>query len=496
MAGFSAAKADKLRKAHGQEDSSTIVDAAQDRTVIEGSVEQRLRPQMARERCGSDIEKFAEYAFNKSHAAAYGVITYQTAYLKAHYPLEYMAAVLTSYTGKTDKIVHYVAACNRAGIQVLPPDVNSSGEDFTAVPARASASGSRASAASERASSSSIIAARDEAGPFTSLHDFCARVDMKQLNKKTLEALIKAGAFDSTGYTRKHLMSLMDDCVDAARQAAEGRRVGPGLDVRHVRRRGPRLRRGGPPPNGDEWDKKMKLAFEKEMLGIYVSDHPLREIAEQSARPRDYSLGDIDELQRRRRPAGSRACSRSVDRSPTEAGPDDGGRHARGPRRVDRGGAVPAGLRAVPRHGRRGHGLRLKAKLEDSDRGTKLIVQRVEPFDGERVRRAARCAIIVRPTAVRCDERPARALHEIARRTIPGRDVVELHAWDEEQDKPVECRMPDRVDKAPRPARRADRALRRRGDPGVAGRGRGGAESAERRSARYSAALYHSTVIE
>ena len=130
------------------------------------------------ERMWDDILPFAEYAFNKSHSAAYGLLTMQTAYLKAHYPLEYMAAVLTSYTGKTDDIVKYVAECNRAGMTVLPPDVNSSGKDFTAVPARASASGSPASAASARASSTSIVEARESGGPFTSLHDFCDRVDM------------------------------------------------------------------------------------------------------------------------------------------------------------------------------------------------------------------------------------------------------------------------------------------------------------------------------
>ena len=132
MSGFSAAKADKLRKGDGQEEARGPR-AAQGRRGSRARVERGYDPKLRRAHV-EDIEKFAEYAFNKSHSAAYGVITMQTAYLKAHYPLEYMAAVLTSYSGKTDKIVHYVAECNRAGYTVLPPDVNSSGKDFTPVP--------------------------------------------------------------------------------------------------------------------------------------------------------------------------------------------------------------------------------------------------------------------------------------------------------------------------------------------------------------------------
>ncbi len=131
MSGFSAAKADKLRKAMGKKKLKDLepLKAA----WVEGAIERGYDPKLP-DRMWTDIEKFAEYAFNKSHSAAYGVITMQTAYLKAHYPIEYMAAVLTSYSGKTDKIVHYVAECNRAGYTVLPPDVNSSGKDFTPVP--------------------------------------------------------------------------------------------------------------------------------------------------------------------------------------------------------------------------------------------------------------------------------------------------------------------------------------------------------------------------
>jgi DNA polymerase-3 subunit alpha len=258
--------------------------------AIERGYDKRVTEQL-----WADIEKFAQYAFNKSHAAAYGLISYQTAYLKAQYPREFMAAVLTSYTGKTENIVKYVAACKRGGINVLPPDVNSSGKDFTAVP-----EGIRFGLAGIRGVGEGvvdmIVAAREEGGPFTSLHDFCNRVDLRQVNKKTLEALIKGGAFDSTGYTRKHLMTLMDRCVEAGvkkRKDAEDGQISM-FDLDDAADHG--FDEVVPEPNGDEWDKAIKLAFEKEMLGIYVSDHPLAELEHVIRSAATLSLGDADEF--------------------------------------------------------------------------------------------------------------------------------------------------------------------------------------------------------
>ena len=292
MGGFTAAKADKLRKGMGKK-KMEIVDALEPEFMA-GAAERGYDPKVA-QRVWADMRKFGEYAFNKSHAAAYGLVSYQTAYLKAHYPLEYMAAVLTSYTGKSETIVKYIAACNQAGIKVLPPDVNSSGRDFTAVEGaiRFGLAGIRNVG---EAVVETIVAERKAGGPFTSLHDFCNRVDMRQANKKTLEALIKAGAFDSTGYTRKHLLSMMDSCVDSAVKRQRDADCGQismfdlfcaeehGMDDEVV------------PPNDDEWDKGIKLAFEKEMLGIYVSDHPLAEIRDTIERARTMSLGATDEF--------------------------------------------------------------------------------------------------------------------------------------------------------------------------------------------------------
>ncbi len=292
MAGFTAAKADKIRKAMGKKDPEVMANLEQG--FLEGAAAKGYQPTLAKQ-VWADIEKFAGYAFNKSHAAAYALISYQTAYLKAHYPNEFMAAVLSTYTGKTENIVKYVAACNRGGIHVLPPDVNSSGKDFTAVP-----EGIRFGLAGIRnvgeAVVDLIVAARIAGGPFTSLNDFCNRVDLRLVNKRTLEALIKAGAFDSTGYTRKHLMTLMDGCVESGikrRRDAEDGQISM-FEIDDAADHG--FEDSAPPANGDEWDKRIKLAFEKEMLGIYVSDHPLREIAEGVRAAATCSLGDADEF--------------------------------------------------------------------------------------------------------------------------------------------------------------------------------------------------------
>ncbi|HSK47885.1 MAG TPA: DNA polymerase III subunit alpha [Coriobacteriia bacterium] len=437
MAGFSAAKADKLRKGMGKK-IQAIMDELHPQ-FVSGSLERGYDKKTV-DQLWNDILKVAEYAFNKSHAAAYGLISYQTAYLKAHYPLEYMAAVLTSYTGKTEKIVHYLGACRRANIAVLPPDVNSSGTYFTVV-----GDSIRFGLAGIRGVGEGVVEAVIRAradGEFKTLQDFCDRVDMKQMNKKTLEALIKGGAFDATGYTRKHLMSMMDGCVDAASKRQKDRDCGQVsmFDMFAAEDHG--FSEEAPPPNGDEWDKKMKLAFEKEMLGIYVSDHPLREIEEIVRGAAQHSLGDVEEMADGTTGwfAGIIA---SLDRRPTKKG-------AMMAIAVleDLDGSIEAVL--FPQTYERFRDiievdevLRFKAKLEDSDRGKKLMVMEVEPFDGDEFAQPPK-RIVVRADGDALGNGRAAALKKVLTH-FPGRDFVDLHVWDAENERTIVCTMPERV---------------------------------------------------
>ena len=251
------------------------------------------------QRIWDDVLEFASYAFNKSHSAGYAILVMQTAWLKAHYPNEYMAAVLTSYTGKTDKIVHYISACRHDGIAVLPPDVNESGTEFTAVP-----EGIRFGLAGIRGVgegvAEAIIREREQGGPYKNLHDFVDRVDSSQANRRVIEALIKAGAFDSSGYPRRQLMSFVDkanpeNIVDAAARRQKDRASGQVSffdlfgDVE-----GSGFEVSVPEPDGQEWDRYVKLSAEREVLGIYVSDHPLRPYEYALGKAREYTLAQIE----------------------------------------------------------------------------------------------------------------------------------------------------------------------------------------------------------
>ncbi len=251
------------------------------------------------QRIWDDVLEFASYAFNKSHSAGYAILVMQTAWLKAHYPNEFMAAVLTSYTGKTDKIVHYVSACRHDGIQVLPPDVNESGREFTAVK-----EGIRFGLAGIRGVgegvADAIIAERERGGAFKNLHDFVDRVDSSQANRRVVEALIKAGAFDASGYPRRQLMSFVDkanpeNIIDAATRRQKDRASGQTSffdmfgDIE-----GSGFEVSVPEPDGQEWDRHTKLSAEREVLGIYVSDHPLRPYEYALGKAREYTLSQID----------------------------------------------------------------------------------------------------------------------------------------------------------------------------------------------------------
>lgn len=439
MSGFSAAKADKLRKAMGKKQLDVL--QALETDWVEGAATNGFDPKLA-QKMWADILPFAEYAFNKSHSAAYGLLTMQTAYLKAHYPLEYMAAVLTSYTGKTEDIVKYVGECNRSGMPVLPPDVNSSGADFTAVMGEGIRFGLAGIRGVGEAVVESIVAARDDSGAFLSLHDFLNRVELHKINKKTLESLIKAGAFDSTGYTRKQLMGFLEEggVLEAAVKRQRDRANGQVsmFDMFDAQDHG--FSDEIPPPAGAEWEKRMKLAFEKEMLGIYVSDHPLKEIETEIRNAADCSLGE--EL------AAGKTCwfagmLASVSLKPTKKGPMmaiaaledlDGSIEAV---------LFPATLEKFRSIVVEDAVLRVKGKVEEDDRGRKLIVLDIEPFDGGAFAKPTQ-KVVVRTDAGALVNGRSDSLKRILTH-FPGRDIVEMHVWDEENQRTLVCTMGERV---------------------------------------------------
>ena len=268
MAGFSMIEADALRKAMGKKIPAVMRE--QEEKFVAGCV-QRGHPEKLGEDLFGFIEHFAGYGFNKSHSAAYALVAYQTAWLKVHYPAEYMAALLTAVKRDKDKTAVYLHECRVMGIPVHVPDVNVSESDFVGVDGSISFGLSAIRNVGE-AVVAQVVEERDTDGPFKDFGDFVDRVDVTVLNKRTVESLIKAGAFDSLGHTRMGLLAVAHDTLDAtiARRRAEDmgqyslfggaddEAQSEGLAIPVV-----------------EWGKKVKLAFEKEMLGLYVSDHPL-----------------------------------------------------------------------------------------------------------------------------------------------------------------------------------------------------------------------------
>ena len=294
MSGFSAGKADKLRKAMGKKKLDVMRQLQADWNS--GAVENGYALEIA-EKIWEDAEKFAKYAFNKSHSAAYAILVMRTAYLKAHYPNDFMAAVLTSYMGNTDRLIRYIASCNHNGTPVLPPDINSSRAEFTPV-----AEGIRFGLVGVRGVgknvADAIIEEREENGPFSSLHDFVNRVDAKAYNRKTLEALVKGGAFDSTGYTRKQMMHFIEETPmleGAAKRQKDRDRGQVSMFDLFADDADSGFQEDVPEPDGVEWDKRTKLAYEKEIMGIYVSEHPLAPYEGALSRMTKFSLGDLAE---------------------------------------------------------------------------------------------------------------------------------------------------------------------------------------------------------
>jgi DNA polymerase III subunit alpha len=306
FAGYTLEEADNLRKACGKKNRTLI--AAEREKFVKGCDEQGYGAQLGTE-LFDIIEPFADYAFNKSHSYGYGLVAYQTAWLKAHYPVEYLAALLTSVKDDKDRTAVYLGECRSIGIEVLVPDINTSAGEFTPLGgedgARRIVFGLAAVRNVGEGLVERIVAERHENGPFADFYDFCRRVDPMVLNKRTVESLIKAGAFDSLGHVRQGLCLVFEDIVDRTLDRRREEQAGISTlfsSVEGFSADGDTVP-GGPAGYADvrvsipdtEFAKTQRLAFEKEMLGLYVSDHPLRGVEGALARLVECSIADLKE---------------------------------------------------------------------------------------------------------------------------------------------------------------------------------------------------------
>jgi DNA polymerase III subunit alpha len=277
VAGFSLGEADVLRRAMGKKKHEEMV--AMREKFLAGARKNSV-PAKKAEKLFALMEQFAGYGFNKSHSAAYALVAYQTAFLKAHYPVEFMAALLTSEIGNQDKLTHYLNECRDLGIGILPPDVNSSDRHFT--PSSGSIRfGLTAIKNVGETAIQSVTEARARLGRFDSLFQFCENVDLRLLNKRVIESLIKAGAFDSLGARRAQLGTALDRAMDlGARRQRETQSGQHGLFAAEGE---PAAARAVELPDVAEWPEAERLAGEKEVMGFYVTGHPLEKYAAQLA---------------------------------------------------------------------------------------------------------------------------------------------------------------------------------------------------------------------
>src|SRR5438477_815274 len=313
LAGYSLAQADLLRRAMGKKDKEKM--AKERRNFIEGCARTNKIPEKKANAIFDLLEKFAGYGFNKSHSAAYGVISYHTAYLKAHYPVEFMAGLLSNEINNTDKISVFVGECKRMGISILPPDINKSGLKFTpeaavaavydrrnddvgadTVPLQKNAIryGLAAIKNVGEAAMAMSIQERERAGDYTSLEDFCGRIGTRIANRKMLESLIKAGAFDFVGRDRAELFACIDESLSCAAAAQRDRTVGQVSLFDEATQAATTNKRTVIP-----WADHEKLSYEKELLGFYVSGHPLDAYADLFAAKNYQSIGSLGELEDR-----------------------------------------------------------------------------------------------------------------------------------------------------------------------------------------------------
>ena len=291
MAGFTGAEADDLRKAVGKK-KRDLMAQMKDKFLI-GLAGSGTDRKVAQD-LWSLMTAAADYSFNKSHAACYALIAYRTAYLKANYPAEYMAALISSVMSTKDKVPFFVNRCHQMGIEVLPPDVNASDHGFV-VSGKRIRFGLDAVKNVGHSAVEAILAARADDDEFSSLWEFCERVDARAVNRRATECLIKCGAFDSTGATRKVMLEALPHAQANGQKAQEdAQRVV--LDLRPRRGSGgdaTSAARQHPPLIGEEFDSRELLRLEKQTLGTFLSEHPLSEVRDALRARVDCSLADL-----------------------------------------------------------------------------------------------------------------------------------------------------------------------------------------------------------
>jgi DNA polymerase-3 subunit alpha len=291
LAGYSLGEADLMRRAMGKKKKEEM--AKHEEKFISGAVANGIPEDKAR-RIFTLMAQFADYGFNRSHSFAYAYLAYQTAYLKAHYPTHFYAAVLSNEIANTAKLARYIGEMKAFGIELLPPDVNSSHEGFTPV-GIAIRFGLAAIKGLGSSAVQMIIRAREEGGTFRSIYDFAERVDQRAVNKRVLESLIKSGAFDAVGPNRAAMMAVLDKTIEYGARAQRDKMSGQGglfaevVDAANDHTADPGLL--DVPP----WSKKESLAFEKESLGFYASGHPLEDYAESIRGLTQFDSGNLAE---------------------------------------------------------------------------------------------------------------------------------------------------------------------------------------------------------
>jgi len=291
VAGFTLGQADVLRRAMGKKKKDLM--AQQQALFTEGAAKNGIDEKTATD-LFDKIQQFAGYGFNKSHSMAYAFVAYQTAYLKANYPVEFMAALLTSESGDLTKVALYVDECRRLGIDVLPPDVNQSHPEF-AVEGHAIRFGMTAVKNVGEGPAEAIVAEREAGGPYLDIFDFCKRIDSRQVNRRFIESLNKAGAFLSTNWSRHQVEVALDDAISEGQIAQREREAGQTslFDMMAADAGAPTLHQK---PDVPEWPEREILAFEKEMMGLYVSSHPLAKYADTIRHLSTAHASDLAEL--------------------------------------------------------------------------------------------------------------------------------------------------------------------------------------------------------